>query len=122
MLVIGKTKTTFLIDSNYVTGAKGGTLTITPGKPIAITTPNVDAYNKKIDDGIKDLGKSKGEIINDILTDEGVSQATLAERCKKELDKLKKDYEKLIKTVSSPIHFSAMEKICTRSLTKINLH
>lgn len=90
-----KNKTTFIIDFNLFTGVKGGTIIITPKKQITISTHGTDSYNKKIDEEIKDLDKAIDKTPNEILKEEGVSQAILAKKIKEQLVNLKDDFNSL---------------------------
>ena len=102
-----KNKTLFLIDSNFLTGAKGGTIKITPAKQIDISNPDIDKYNNKIDDNIKNVEKDAGQISADVAKNEGVSQVALANKIKEALDKLKQEQENLkiqkIETKNNPL-------------------
>ena len=82
-----KNKITFVIDSNLYTGAKGGTITITPKKQIVVSTPSTTSYNKQIDEEIKQAEKSAEEIPAYFAKEEGISQATLAKHIKEQLVK-----------------------------------
>jgi hypothetical protein len=90
-----KNKTTFLVDSNLMNGAKGGILIINPKMQIEISTPGIDSYNKAMSNDIKAISEN-GETVADGITKEGgVSQAGLVQKTTMQLNGLREEYKEL---------------------------
>lgn len=94
-------KKTFKIDSTINgKGGGGGTATVKANGTLDISTPESKDLDRRFNEAIKAIDDKEKAITLAIKEEEGMYQFTLANKSKKELEKIKEDYKELVSKIN----------------------